>query len=72
LIQLFLSYYTVALLIISKAITLHCRTGNEEPLVNATVNGSRGKLLVAGNGSELALVDTVGRALNGGVGTGAG
>jgi hypothetical protein len=62
----------VALLIISSKETLHGGTGDEEPLVNAAVNRSRGKLLVLGDGSERALVNAVGRALNGGVGTGAG
>jgi hypothetical protein len=49
---------------------LHSSTGDEEPLVNAAVNGSRSKVLTAGDSSELGLVDTVGGALNLGVGAG--
>jgi hypothetical protein len=47
---------------------LHSSTGDEEPLVNAAVNGSRSKVLTAGDSSELGLVDTVGGALDLGVG----
>jgi hypothetical protein len=43
---------------------LHSSTGDEEPLVNAAINGSRGKVLTTGDSSKLSLVDTVGGALN--------
>lgn len=43
---------------------LHSSTGDEEPLVNAAINGSRRQVLVAGDGSELSLVSAVGRLLD--------
>lgn len=49
---------------------LDSSTGDEEPLVNGAVNGSRSQVLAAGDGGQLGLVSVVGRALELGVGTG--
>lgn len=48
---------------------LDSSTRDEEPLVNAAVNGSRGKVLALGNAGKLGLVSTVRGTLDGGVGT---
>ena len=48
---------------------LYGSTGDEEPLVDAAVDRSRRKVLALGDVGELALVNTVGRAVEGGVGT---
>jgi hypothetical protein len=48
---------------------LNGSTGNEEPLVDATINRSRGKVLALRDLGKLALVDTFWRDLVGDIGT---
>lgn len=49
---------------------LHSSTGDEEPLVDAAVNGGGRQVLAAGDGSELGLVSVADRVLNLGGSTG--
>lgn len=49
-------------------VNLHSSTRDEEPLVNAAINGSRGKVLAARDASKLGGVDSVG-VVERGVGT---
>lgn len=53
--------------LLHKMCILDRRTGNEEPLVNAWVNWSRG-LVVAGWDVELAWIDTLWGVVDSGVG----
>lgn len=57
-------------LFLHNAITLHSSSRDEEPLVDATVDRRRGKVLALGDVGELGLVHAVGGVGVGDVGAG--